>query len=148
MKEYKLICPNCGTVYNSNSRAKQACVKCGVGVVYSGFTKDEYDRKSVEEQRGIINSVRNGKISGNPIDAENDSFWIRFVNIIIDIFIFIGILGSIIGGIVVMFANVVLGIIVIILGVFITLLSVSLTKILIGAASDLNYIRNYLQTKN
>ena len=64
MKEYNLICPGCGTVYYSASKDKQKCVKCGAQTVYSGFTKSEFDGKSVSDQQQVINNVKNGLISG------------------------------------------------------------------------------------
>lgn len=132
MKEYKMICPNCGTIYNAATPKKQNCVKCGVGIVYSGFTRDEYDAKSAEEQREIYKNVRAGKITGNPVDVKNDSFWISFVDKIVNIFIILGVLASVIGGIVIISnVNALLGIVVVVFGVLITLLSVAMTKILL-----------------
>lgn len=149
MKQYKLICPNCGTVYNSGSRAEQTCLKCGVGVVYSGFTSDDYDKKTADEKRIVINGVMNGKIVGNSVDVKKDRFWISIIDNLVNAIIVIGIVGSLAGGITLFefddFAF--LGVIVIVGGIFMTLLSAAKVKIFLGVADDIRYLRNHLSGK-
>lgn len=149
MAEFKMVCPGCGTLYSSGSTESRPCLKCGASVVYTGFTKEEFDRKSDSEKQIIIDNVKSGRIQPAPKAVASGSFWIGFVDTITNILIVIGILASLIVGIVVMSnGSGGLGFLIIVLGIFVTLLTVAMTKLLIGAAKDLSYIRKYLEHKD
>lgn len=149
--KYKMICPKCGTVYDGGTKESLPCVKCGAGVVYSGFLSKEFNALSPEEQRKIINNFKSVDVRSK-ITHKGRSFWISFVDTILDIFIVLGILASITGGVILIAEDVgdigwLLGLLAMVLGIILTLLSVALMKIIIGAASDLNYIKRYLESR-
>ena len=145
MAEYKMVCSSCGTLFASETTASKACPKCGGLVKYTGFTKEAFDSKTDEEKQAVVENARVGKLANISANAADTSFWISLVDAVTNILLVVGIPASLIVGIVVMSEEGGTGFLILVMGVISTLLTAAVTKIMIGAAKDLSYIRNHLE---
>lgn len=145
---YRMVCPACGTLYSSESTEGQPCLHCGATVVYTGFTKEEFDQKTPEQRQWILDSIRGGRIQNRAPKIQDTSFWVSLLNTCINILICVGVIGSIFFGAFLCDEwTVALGLVVMIGGPLVTFISAALIKIVLSAAKDLKFIRNYLETK-
>ena len=64
MEKYMYICPKCGLIYCYENNEGSACGYDGVQTIYSGFTEEEWYKKTTEERNEIKKQLTNtGKIS-------------------------------------------------------------------------------------
>lgn len=148
-KRFVWVCPACGKVYNSESTRSQSCLHCACAVVYTGFTKEEFDQKTPEQKQWVISNVKSGRIQATSVTVRDTSLWIKLLDTCVNLFLVIGVLASLIGGIVVISEGelIALGLIIFFGGVLVSYISATTIKILLSAASDLKYIRNYYENK-
>lgn len=148
MAVYKLICPGCGQQYSSESPHGRDCLRCGAAVVYTGFTKKEFDQKTPEEKQRITENVKNGLIVNKPKNDAGSGFWISLIDSWANFFIVLGCLASIFAAVACMEnGSGWLGLVFFIVGVLLTLTLIASIKIFLAVAEDIRAIRSYCESK-
>lgn len=147
-KQYEMICSGCGTCFSSGSKKTKRCTQCGAAVYYAGFTKDAFAAKTPDERQMIIDGIKSGANRPSKEPAKDSNFWISLLNTIANIFIVIGLLISVGGGIALMVDDQAgAGIAVLLGGTVVTLLSVALTKLLLNVAKDIHFLRIHFENE-
>ena len=78
LPQYKMVCSVCKTEYTSFSTEGFRCSRCNGDVLFTGFTIDDYSKKSDEEKKDIIQKTC-GVFSGDSeISDTTDNFRNRF----------------------------------------------------------------------
>ena len=159
------ICPVCRTSWFSAVQCK--CSKCGHDTARSACTEAQWKTMSDEEKSKVkeetlqkwnaLSDAERVKLghaapapvpSGNPADsASSSSGWISALRAFVYVVLVVGILGSLIAGLVILGDAPAVGLLIMIGGIIVSILSAAAVMVFLDMATDVRAIRQLLENE-